>query len=52
MPDVPDSKTDIKEIRVAGCRVKLSFQSVEHGKWMVEGTVTCGSDDDAAQQSV
>jgi len=37
MPDVPDSKNDIKDIRVAGCRVKLSFQLMEHGKWIVQG---------------
>ncbi|UVT19115.1 MAG: hypothetical protein H8K03_15045 [Nitrospira sp.] len=44
MPDVPANTNDIKDIRVAGCRVKLSFRSMEHGKWIVQGILQllCG----------
>lgn len=51
MTHVPETTDDIKDIRVAGCRVKLSFQSMEHGKWMVQGTVSCGVDDNSSEQS-
>lgn len=51
MPSVPDVEKDIKDMRVAGCRVKLFFRAMEHEKWMVHGTVTCGIDEQAAEQS-
>lgn len=51
MTNVPDTNGDIKDMRVAGCRVKLSFHSMEHGKWIVQGTVTCGVDENSSEQS-
>ncbi|UVT16523.1 MAG: hypothetical protein H8K04_02865 [Nitrospira sp.] len=51
MPIIPDAEEDIKDMRVAGCRVKLFFRASEHGTWTVQGTVRCGIDEHAAEQS-
>lgn len=51
MPIIPDAKKDIKDMQVAGCRVQLAFRAVERGKWMIQGTVSCGVDDQAVEQS-
>ena len=51
MPIIPDAKKDIKDMVVAGCRVQLAFRAVEYGEWIVQGTVRCGVDDQAAEQS-
>ncbi len=32
MPSVPAVEKDIKDMRVAGCRVKLFFRAMEHEK--------------------
>jgi hypothetical protein len=51
MPIIPDADKDIKEIRVAGCRVQLTFRAVEQGGWVVQGTVKSGEDDQASERS-
>lgn len=51
MPIIPDAKKDIKDLVVAGCRVQLFFRAIRRKQWTVEGTVRCGSDDHAAEQS-
>jgi hypothetical protein len=51
MSIVPDAKKDIKDMVVAGCRVQLLFRAVERRRWIVQGTVRCGIDDHAAEQS-
>jgi hypothetical protein len=51
MSIVPDPKKDIKDMVVAGCRVQLLFSAIERGQWTVQGTVRCGVDDNAAEQS-
>lgn len=52
MSIVPDAKKDIKDMRVAGCRVQLSFHAIERGRWTVQATVRCGVEDHAAEQSI
>jgi len=51
MPIIPDAEDDIKDMQVAGCRVKLTFCELELGRWMVQGTVQCGIDKQAAERS-
>jgi hypothetical protein len=51
MPIIPDADKDIKEMRVAGCRVQLAFRGGEQGGWVVQGTVKCGEDDQGAERS-
>ena len=51
MSIIPDAKKDLKDMMVAGCRVQLLFREMEHGRWMVQGTVRCGIDDQAAERS-
>ena len=48
---IPDATKDIKDMMVAGCRVQLFFRAIERGQWTVQGTVKCGVDDHAAEQS-
>ena len=48
---ISDATKDIKDMVVAGCRVQLRFRAKEHGRWIVQGTVRCGIDDHAAEQS-
>ena len=48
---ISDATKDIKDMVVAGCRVQLCFRARERGRWTVQGTVKCGVDDHAAEQS-
>ena len=48
---IPDTQSDIKDMMVAGCHVQLAFRSVAQGKWMVQGTVSCGVEEQAVEQS-
>ena len=50
-PIISDVQRDIKDMKVAGCRVQLAFQAVGRGKWMVQGTVSCGVEEHASEQS-
>lgn len=51
MPIIPDAEEDIKDMVVAGCPVQLSFRAVERRQWIVQGTVRCGADEQAAERS-
>lgn len=51
MSIIPDAKEDIKDMVVAGCRVQLAFRAIGGGEWRVRGTVRCGVDEHAAEQS-
>ena len=51
MSIVSDAKKDIKDMVVAGCRVQLFFRAIEPKQWTVQGTVKCGVDEHAAEQS-
>ncbi len=51
MLSIPDAKKDLKDMVVAGCRVQLFFRAIGRGQWIVQGTVRCGVDDHAAEQS-
>jgi hypothetical protein len=51
MPIISDAKKDIKDMMVAGCRVQLAFRELELGRWMVQGTVRCGVEEQAVEQS-
>jgi len=48
---ISDATKDIKDMVVAGCRVQLRFCARERGQWAVQGTMRCGVDDHAAEQS-
>lgn len=50
MPLIHDASKDIKDMVIAGCRVQLVFGRTEGGQWRVQGTVTCGIEDQAAEQ--
>jgi hypothetical protein len=51
MSIITDAKKDVKDMVVAGCRVQLYFRVIEPKQWTVQGTVRCGIDDHAAEQS-
>ena len=42
---------DLKEMVIAGCRVRLAFHPVGNGQWSVEGKVRCGIDDHCNERS-
>jgi hypothetical protein len=50
MPRIRDAGKDIKDMMIAGCRVQLAFDKTENGQWRIKGTVTCGIEDQAAEQ--
>lgn len=51
MSIIPDANKDIKDMVVAGCRVQLAFRETGFGRWMVQGTVRCGIDEQVVEQS-
>lgn len=51
MPIISDATKDIEDVVIAGCRVQLFFRAIEPQQWTVQGTVRCGVDDRAAEQS-
>ena len=42
---------DVKDIVIAGCRVRLAFHAIGQGRWNVEGKVRCGIDEQSDERS-
>lgn len=45
------AQADIKDMVIAGCAVHLMFHHLTNGRWSIEGTVRCGVDEYAREQS-
>ncbi|HJT22066.1 MAG TPA: hypothetical protein VJ746_16450 [Nitrospira sp.] len=53
MNRIPTAGTgDVKEMMIAGCRVRLAYRSAGDGRWTVLGTVQCGLDEKSTTQTV
>ncbi len=43
---------DVKEMTIAGCRVRFLFRRSADQRWIVNGTMICGIDDQQGEQSI
>ncbi len=44
-------KFDVKDIRISGCQVHLTFHAVVGNWWSVGATILCGIEDNAREKS-
>lgn len=42
---------DVKDMLIAGCRVRLAFHPIGQGRWNVEGKIRCGIDEHCDERS-
>jgi hypothetical protein len=42
---------DVKDMVIAGCTVHLAFHALTNGRWSIAGTVRCGGEEQAREQS-
>ncbi len=47
----PRDVRDVKDVMIAGCAVHLAFRPIDDGLWTVQGTVRCGIEERASEQS-
>jgi hypothetical protein len=52
MREDPRSTRDVKDMMIAGCRVRLSYGRTAARGWTVNATVMCGAGEKAEEQSV
>jgi hypothetical protein len=43
---------DVKDIMIAGCRVRLAYEQSADARWTVNATVRCGVMDKAEEQAI
>ena len=42
----------MKDMTIAGCRVRLVYHGTPGGRWTVRGTVQCGLDENGKRESI
>jgi hypothetical protein len=52
MRERPRPTADVKDMMIAGCAVRLSYERTTEARWTVNATVKCGVGDEAKEQSV
>jgi hypothetical protein len=43
---------DVKEMTIAGCRVRLVYRRAADQRWIVNATILCGIDDQQGERSI
>ena len=43
---------DVKEMTIAGCRVRFAFRRAPDDMWIVKGTLQCGIEDQKGERSI
>ena len=43
---------DVKEMTIAGCRVRLSYCRASDERWIVKGPMQCGIEDQQGERSI
>jgi hypothetical protein len=43
---------DVKEMTIAGCRVRLAYCRAPNERWIVKGTMQCGLEDEQGERSI
>jgi hypothetical protein len=43
---------DVKEMTIAGCRVRLAYSRASDQQWIVNGTMHCGIEDQQGERSI
>ncbi|HET9844740.1 MAG TPA: hypothetical protein VFQ02_03270 [Nitrospira sp.] len=43
---------DVKELTIAGCRVRLVYSRATDDRWIVKGTMQCGIEDQQGEGSI
>jgi hypothetical protein len=45
-------RDDVKDMTIAGCRVRFTYSRTSDGRWIVNGSMQCGIEDRQGERSI